>query len=331
MTRLLFAVFTIVQTLFSASALGHELRPAFLDVREITGDLYEVKWKVPALGDRRLGLYVAFPATCVVQGEKAGTFQDAAFFERWRARCPGGIKGKIVSISGLRNTLTDVLARVEYLGGSKQTVRLSPESPQFVASGTQTSLEVAGTYLRLGVEHILSGIDHLLFVMALLLLIRNPWMLVKTITAFTVAHSLTLAGSALGYMSLQQKPVEASIALSIAFVASELVKAQAGAQRSSEAYPWLVAFAFGLLHGFGFAGALKEIGLPQKDIPLALLSFNLGVEAGQLLFVAAVLIAFRAAKAVVAVPERSARMAAAYAIGILSTFWLITRLESLWA
>ncbi len=212
-----------------------------------------------------------------------------------------------------------------------QIVRLTPESPEFVASGAETRWEVSQTYLKLGIEHILSGLDHLLFVLALMLLISDRWTLMKTITAFTVAHSITLASSALGYWSLPQAPVEATIALSIAFVASELAKAQSGAPRTSEMYPWLVAFAFGLLHGFGFAGALNEIGLPQQDIPLALLSFNVGVEAGQLLFVAALLVAFRAVKALVLVPVRPARVAAAYMIGVMSTCWLLTRLEGLWA
>lgn len=330
MRYLVLAAFLLAQALFSATAIAHELRPAFLQLREISEGKYAVTWKVPALGDRRLALYVKMPATCTVEGEKLGTFQDAAFFERWTVRCPGGIKGQIIAIEGLRKSLTDALARVEYLGGATQAVRLTPETPHFLAWGAQTRWDVFRTYLIFGVEHILSGFDHLLFVLALILLLRNRWMLVKTITAFTVAHSITLAGSALGYLSLAQAPVEATIALSIAFVARELAATHSGAPRTTERYPWLVAFVFGLLHGFGFAGALKEIGLPQHDIPLALLSFNVGVEAGQLIFVAGFLVAFGALKAVITVPERSARIAAAYVIGAISTFWLLVRLESLW-
>ena len=180
----------------------------------------------------------------------------------------------------------------------------------------------------LGVDHILSGIDHLLFVLALMLLIHDRWTLIKTITAFTVAHSLTLAGAALGYFSLPQKPVEATIALSIAFVASELIKMKPGERRLSEAYPWVVAFSFGLLHGFGFAGALKEIGLPQIDVPLALLTFNLGVEVGQLLFVGAMLLTFKAISTLVTMPISWARVAAAYLIGTASTVWFMERLAS---
>ena len=180
----------------------------------------------------------------------------------------------------------------------------------------------------LGVEHILTGFDHLLFILALMLLIRSRWMLLKTITAFTLAHSITLGGAAQGYFSLPQKPVEAAIALSIAFVASELIKMKPGERRLSEAYPWLVAFTFGLLHGFGFAGALKEIGLPQADVPLALLTFNLGVEAGQLLFVGFVVLLAGAASLLVSRPVAGVRTLAAYLIGVSAMYWLIERLAA---
>ncbi len=328
MIRLAVALGGLIQVLLAVPANAHEMRPAYLDMRETAADEFAITWKVPALGDRRLGLYVRLPKDCIENAEPVRTIDGSAFFERWTATCQGGLKGKQISIDGLSSTLTDALARIAYRDGSTQVSRLTPDMPALVVVGSQSLLDVASTYFKLGVDHILSGFDHLLFVLALILLIRDRWMLVKTITAFTVAHSITLAGAALGYFSLPQKPVEAVIALSIAFVASELAKAQPGEQRTSENYPWVVAFAFGLLHGFGFAGALKEIGLPQTDVPLALLTFNLGVEAGQLLFVAGVLIAFRAAAALVDVPLRPARTAAAYIIGSISMVWLITRVSS---
>ena len=247
---------------------------------------------------------------------------------RWIAICQGGLRGKEISIDGLRATVTDALARIQYRDGSVEIARLTPESPAFTVKGAQPIWEVARTYFLLGVDHILSGFDHLLFVLALVLLIHDRWMLLKTITAFTVAHSITLAGATLGYFSLPQKPVEATIALSIAFVASELIKMKPGERRLSEAYPWVVAFTFGLLHGFGFAGALKEIGLPHSDVPLALFTFNVGVEAGQLLFVAAVLAGFRAITALVTVPLAPARLVAAYLIGTAAMIWLVARLDS---
>jgi hydrogenase/urease accessory protein HupE len=283
---------------------------------------------VPALGDMRLGLYLRLPESCKAKVEPVRSIEGNAYRERSIVFCEGGLRGKPIAIDGLRATLTDALARIEYRDGSVEVARLTPDAPGFVVAGAQSRWEVARTYFLLGVDHILSGLDHLLFVFALVLLIHDRWMLAKTITAFTLAHSITLAGATLGYFSLPQKPVEATIALSIAFVASELIKQRPGERRLSESYSWVVAFAFGLLHGFGFAGALKETGLPQTDVPLALLTFNLGVEAGQLLFVAAVLIAFRAVRAFVSARPVPARLTAAYLIGVVSMIWLIARLNT---
>jgi hydrogenase/urease accessory protein HupE len=262
------------------------------------------------------------------QGRAGRSIEDSAYTERWTAICNGGLKGQRIAIQGLQSTLTDVLVRMEYLDGDIEVVRLAPDAPAFVVTGAQASWDVARTYFLLGVDHILSGFDHLLFVFALVLLIRRLWMIAKMVTAFTVAHSITLAGASLGYFSLPQKPVEAAIALSIAFVASELVKQQPGQRRLSESYPWVVAFAFGLLHGFGFAGALKETGLPQTDVPLALLTFNLGVEAGQLLFVAVVLICLAVLRRLHTFSFSVARIVAAYAIGTMSMIWLVERLAT---
>jgi hydrogenase/urease accessory protein HupE len=305
---------------------AHELRPAYLELTETSPDRYAVLWRVPASGDRRLALYLHLPPSCTVLTEPAGRIADGSYFERWQAECPGGLKGETIAVDGLRSSLTDALARVAWSDGTMEVARLTPEQPTHTLRGSQTVLEVARAYLLLGVEHILGGIDHLLFVLALMLLIREPWMLVKTITAFTLAHSITLAGAALGWFSLPQAPVEAVIALSIAFVASELLRQRPGERRLSQAYPWVIAFVFGLLHGFGFAGALKEIGLPQGDVPLALLAFNFGVEAGQLLFVAAVVALWRSLTALTRAPPEPVRFVLAYAIGTAATVWLIERL-----
>lgn len=324
--RILLAI--LVQMIIGSSAMAHELRPAYLDMRETATNEFAVLWKVPALDDLRLGLYVRLPDVCKAKTETVRTIQDGAYFERWSVACPNGLKGQEIVIDGLRSTVTDALARIEYRDGTKQIARFTPEKPTLLVASGQSGLEVAETYFLLGVDHILTGFDHLLFVLALLLLIHDRWMLVKTVTAFTIAHSITLAGATLGYISLPQKPVEATIALSIAFVASELVKARSGERRLSEDYPWIVAFVFGLLHGFGFAGALKETGLPQTDISLALLTFNLGVEAGQLTFIAAALVVFRAASILVTVPIAPARLSAAYLIGTTSMVWLVARFSS---
>ena len=245
MIRLAFILACLLQAIVALPATAHELRPAYLDIRETAADDFAVVWKVPARGDLRLGLYVRLPDACKPKSEPVGSIEAGAFFERWSMICAGGLKGREIAIDGLRSTLTDALARIEYRDGTTQSRAPDTRAPQFIVSGVQSTFEVARTYFLLGVEHILSGIDHLLFVLALILLIRDRWMLVKTITAFTVAHSITLAGAALGYFSLPQPPVEATIALSIAFVARELARAQPGERRLSESYPWVLLSPLG--------------------------------------------------------------------------------------
>lgn len=309
-------------------AEAHELRPAYLDLRETAPGTFEAVWKVPARGDRRLSLYARLPQACAAAGEAYREIEGSAFFERWQVTCAGGLKGQQIAIEGLSATYTDALVRIAYLDGEIEVARLTPDAPAFAVKGSQTPLEVASSYFVLGVEHILAGIDHLLFVLALLLLIHDWRSLLKAVTAFTVAHSITLSGAALGLFSLPQAPVEAVIALSIVFVAREVVLAQRGQAGLSGRAPWAMAFAFGLLHGFGFAGALREIGLPEGDVPLALLSFNLGVEAGQLLFVAGALALMAAVRQAPSLRPGLVRLVLAYGIGAMAMAWLAERLAS---
>jgi hydrogenase/urease accessory protein HupE len=274
----------------------------------------------------RLALYVRLPNECFdaqpARTERTGN----AILERLVVRCPGGLAGHQVSIDGLAGTFTDVVVRVALADGAVQATRLTPDQPYFTVAATPTWMDTARTYFLLGVEHILLGVDHLLFVLALLLLVRNTWMLVKVITAFTVAHSITLAVAALGWAHIPQPPIEAVIALSIMFVAAETVRQKRNESDLANKAPWIIAFAFGLLHGFGFGGALKEIGLPQSDVPLALFTFNLGVEAGQLLFVFVVLglKALIDRTSIVEVPW--ARAVAGYGIGSLAAVWFVQRI-----
>jgi hydrogenase/urease accessory protein HupE len=202
----------------------------------------------------------------------------------------GGIINETVVIAGLESTVTDTLLRIELADGTMHTTVLRPDSPTFLVPEKPSKTKVAGSYLGLGIEHILGGFDHLLFVLGLLLIVRSTRLLIKTITAFTLAHSVTLAMATLGFVHVPQAPVESVIALSIIFLATELSKQHRGETGLTTRAPWLVALTFGLLHGFGFAGALTEVGLPQSDIPLALLFFNVGVEVGQLMFVSGVLV-----------------------------------------
>lgn len=315
----------VLLCLLSAPAFAHELRPAFLELKETEPDVFAVMWKVPARGDMRLSLHARLPDECVADGKPEKRIGDGAYVERWRVHCAGGLKGRVIGVEGLAATLTDSLVHITHAGGITETARLTGADAAFTVAGPQAAWQTAATYFRLGVEHILAGFDHLLFVLALMLLIRDGAALVKTVTAFTLAHSLTLSGAGLGWFSLPQKPVEAVIALSIAFVARELIARDAGRQGLAQAAPWVVAFIFGLLHGLGFAGALAEIGLPQADVPLALLAFNLGVEAGQLAFIGAVAVAYLALKRLAGGGLVWMRQGVAYGIGGMAVFWLLER------
>ena len=311
-------------------SLAHEVRPAYLELIQTTTESYEVLWKVPGRGDNlRLGLYVEMPAGCTSVTEPRATIANSAFTERWSIRCPGGLTGGTIHIAGLSATMTDVLVRVESLDGTTQITRLTPAAPSFVVEASPGVVAIATTYLVLGIEHILGGVDHLLFVLALLLIVGQRWaLLLKTVTAFTVAHSITLALATLGFVHMPSAPVEAIIALSIVFAASEILHARAGRSGLTARAPWVVAFAFGLLHGFGFAGALTEVGLPQKSIPVALLLFNVGVEIGQLLFVGFVVaLTGLVARWKWSIPNWTQPIPP-YAIGSIAMFWVIQRVSA---
>jgi hydrogenase/urease accessory protein HupE len=325
---------------FGHNAFAHEVRPAYLEIRQTGPEFYDVLWKVPALGDdARLAIYIALPEGTHDVAAPRSMFNGGAFFERRSIRRDGGLNGHSIAIEGLSATATDVLVRIESLDGATQTERLSPTKTSFVVQAAPKSWEVAATYLRLGIEHILLGYDHLLFVLALVILVRTWRRVALTVTAFTVAHSITLAAATLGFVDVPGPPVEAAIALSIVLVAVEIVHARRGLPSLTARWPWLVAFCFGLLHGFGFAGALAEVGLPHHAIPVALLFFNLGVEVGQLSFVAAVLTLTWVLRATALrfkpdIVERSIYrfdVTAAYAIGAVAAYWLIGRAAALFA
>ena len=307
-------------------------RPAYLELRETGADSYDVLWKVPAMGeDRRLSVYVRFPAGTETLGDPTVAVIDGAWVERYAVRREGGLVGETISIDGNAVGVTDVIARVERLDGSSQVERLALQSPEFQVNEPAGKGEIAWSYLVLGVEHILGGIDHLLFVLALLLVVSGSWRIVATITAFTVAHSITLVAATLGLVNMPGPPVEAIIALSIVFVSAEVIHGRNGKPGITARAPWVVAFSFGLLHGLGFAGALAEVGLPQTAIPVALLMFNVGVEIGQLLFVGAVLLVVAVVRRLSVSNYDWVTGAAAYAIGSVAAFWTIERTLSFWS
>lgn len=311
-----------------SGAYGHEVRPGFLELRETEGNMFLMLWKVPALGAFRLGIEPRLPEFCQFVGEPTSMQTGGAFVERGRIRCEHDVRGEKIAIRGLDATMTDVLVRFETIDGMVQNVLLTPSAPAFVVASAPNRLVVFATYLRLGVEHILTGTDHLLFVLCLLMLVRSVGKLLATVTAFTLAHSITLGAATLGFINVPSPPVEATIALSIVFLASELLRDEAGRSDVTRYYPWLVAFSFGLLHGLGFAGALAEIGLPHGEIPLALFAFNVGVEIGQLTFIGATLTIIRVARMFVPYVPASMQRVAGYAIGSIASFWVFERLAA---
>ena len=326
--RLLLASVVLLFGMVSLSS-AHELQPGYLESRLIDKHEYSVIWKVPANRGRPMAIAARLPENCTPQMPEQPIWDGAAYVSRWRANCPGGMEGGIIQIDGLANTSTDVLVRFDYADGVNEARRLTPGNPSFTVPTQPNPFEVARAYLLLGVEHILSGFDHLLFVLALLLLVKGSRRILLTVTAFTVAHSLTLAVATLGLIHVGGPPVEATIALSIMFIAAEIIQSRHGKPGLTERYPWVVAFTFGLLHGFGFAGALTELGLPQRSIPVALLLFNVGVEIGQLLFIAATFAVAALARQFASrinVPRPEWAWAVPpYAIGSVAAFWVIQR------
>ncbi|MEQ8860003.1 MAG: HupE/UreJ family protein [Pseudomonadales bacterium] len=314
------ALLVALLTTAAASVTAHEVRPAYLEITETAPEVFSVVWKQPVLADRRLAIEVALPRDCERGREELPEHTGAALIERWQTEC--NLRSGILRIDGLAATLTDALVRISYLDGDVRSQILRPATPGLDLGAANPAI---GGYFVLGVEHLVFGIDHILFVIGLVLFIRTPLTLLKTVTAFTVAHSITLALSVLDLVRVPQGPVEAVIALSILFLARELTVSPERRSRLTQAAPWIMAFAFGLLHGFGFAGALADIGLPREQLALSLLLFNLGIEAGQLAVIAVLLAgewaARRAAAGFVPLAERGFTVA----MGCVAGFWTIDR------
>jgi hydrogenase/urease accessory protein HupE len=325
------ALAALLSALAAGSASAHEVRPAYLEIRELSPEDYAILWKVPARGEERLGLDLRLPLACASGAPASTRFAGGGYVELSRVHCAGGLAGRAVAIDGLAATVTDVLVRVERADGSAQITRLAPDAAAFVVESAPRAFEVVGTYLRLGVEHILTGFDHLAFVLGLLLLVDGFGRLLTTVSAFTLAHSMTLTFATLGVVHVPPPPVEAVIALSIVFVAREIVLREQSRPSLARERPWLVAFMFGLLHGLGFAGGLADAGLPAGHIPLALLWFSVGVEIGHFSFIAGVLALARLARVIAGEPAAFARVLPAYAIGAVASFWLIRRTASLFS
>lgn len=307
-------------------AEAHESRPAYLEIKETASGRYELLWRTPLLAGMRLPVMLQLPEEVVnVTEPKLRELPDSLIERRLIQVDGAGLPGKRIDFSGLQATITDVLVRIEFAGGKTFTALVKPMQPWVKVEGPRSFWRVGWEYLRLGVDHILSGIDHLLFVLGLLLIVNRGMMLVKTITSFTIAHSITLAIATLGYASAPPLPLNAAIALSILFLGPEIVRVWRGQTSLTIRHPWVVAFAFGLLHGFGFASGLNTMGLPNNEIAASLLFFNLGVEAGQLFFVTLILSIGRSLRTLDFRWPRWAELVPGYVVGSLGAFWTIQR------
>jgi hydrogenase/urease accessory protein HupE len=331
MKRARLLLVALLAWLCSPNGVAHEVRPAYLEITENAQHTFDVLWKQPSNGTLVLKLTPRV-SNGLLDAEPAGeSFANSFVVRRWEnlPYTRDSFDGATLHIEGLEFTITDALVIITFASGQQIQEILRPGTPSMQVHLTGTGKMPVAAYLRLGIEHILTGFDHLSFVLGLLLLVRSRVTLVKTITAFTIAHSITLVAAASGFVHVSAPVIESLVALSIVFVAVELARYYRGYEGLTVRYPWLISFTFGLLHGFAFAGSLAEIGLPPHNIPVALLLFNLGVEIGQLMFVAAV---FSFIGLLQLVPKRLpvwTRWVAPYAIGTLASYWMFERIHIL--
>ena len=322
------ALFLLI--LRNSAAIAHEARPCYLEVTETSRGQYAVLWRTPVLAGMHLPVKLQLPDD--VRDLKDPTVEELtdSFIERrWITSGVNGLAGQRIAFPGLQVTITDVLVRIKLLDDRSWSVIVHPSQPYIEIAAPQNHLAVMAGYIVHGIRHISLGADHLLFLLGLLLIVRERWMLVKTVTAFTIAHSVTLALATLGLASLPVAPLNAAIALSILFLGPEIVRMWRGESSFTIRHPWVVAFAFGLLHGFGFASALTSAGLPRAELALALLGFNVGVEIGQLGFVVLVLLLDRAFRILEIHWPRWAAALPGYTVGSLGAFWTIDRVALL--
>ncbi len=320
--------FLLVSMAWVMPAPADEFRPALLEITETQPGWYSATWKVPMQGSQPVAITPVLPGSLERMGPAATRIIQGSAVEELAFRAENGsLVGETITIDGLARTPIDVIVQIILADGSQHSSILRPSSTSFMIPDRASKSAVAFSYWKIGTIHILEGFDHLLFVLALLLLVPNHWMLFKTITAFTVAHSISLGLATLGVINMQPGPTEAVIALSILFLAVEIIHKHQGRRCITELYPWAVAFAFGLFHGLGFAGALAEVGLPQQDIPLALMLFNVGVETGQILFVGTVLLLMAILTRLPIDWPRGSWRLAPYGIGSIAAFWTIQRID----
>ena len=326
MQRTIFAFLLLISALFAGQAIAHESQPGLLELKQLGPARYEVIWRAPIYYGKPHPASLALPGNWkAVSQPTVRQLPDSALHRQVVDVDGGTINGSVIRFPGLEATITDVFVRVTRLDGSEASLVVRPTQPVAVLRGERSWVESSSEYIMLGFNHILMGIDHLLFVLGLLIIVKSRRMLIKTITAFTVAHSITLAIATLGYANVPAPPLNAAIALSILFLGPEIARVWRGETSFTIRHPWVVAFGFGLLHGFGFASGLSTVGMPKAEIPLALLMFNIGVEIGQLLFVLLMLLIYRALKILAFHWPHWVEFLPGYVIGSLGAFWTFQR------
>jgi hydrogenase/urease accessory protein HupE len=324
-----YCIVAVLTSMLEQNAYAHEIRPAYLEINQQSADRYQVLWKIPLLGNKAPKIDPIFPKGFSLE-QISDQFLPDSYIRQYQGTYQENLNGQKITIQGLDLTLVDVLVQINLMDETSYTLLLQPDDPSVIIPKEPSKWEVIKLYIILGIEHILIGIDHLLFVLGLLLLVSGFKALVQTITAFTVAHSLTLGAATFNLIHVPQAPVEAVIALSIVFLAREYLMIKKGAKSLTAQYPWVVAFSFGLLHGFGFAGALSEIGFPQKDVPLALLTFNIGVELGQLIFIGIIFLLWIGVQKTRLPIAKWFWKVVPYCMGTMAAFWLIERVVAFW-
>jgi hydrogenase/urease accessory protein HupE len=308
-----------------AAVHAHEIRPVSMEITEIAEHRYKVRWKVPAVEGRFLAVRPRFASNCTGWQQVVPRPEGDSAVARFELRCTQGLEGTRLVLENLNRTMIDGVVTVEWLSGETSVTHVKPTDPHMIVPQRTGASQVIADFIVIGIEHILFGPDHLLFVLALLLLVDSWRRLLVTATAFTVAHSLTLSLAALRVISVPVPPVEALIALSIVYLAFELVRKARGEDRGQQR-PWLLVFSFGLLHGLGFASALSEVGLPMHEVPAALFAFNLGVELGQVAFILVVFGLREFLRRSSPRLEHAAYWSLTYLIGGLASFWVIDRI-----
>ncbi|MEP1446913.1 MAG: HupE/UreJ family protein [Paraglaciecola sp.] len=311
--------------IIATMANAHEIRPSYLSLHETRSNQFNVLWKRPITEDVVPDIAPLFSDNCQLTFEPIFQTVSSTILQRGELVCDvNGFEQGRITIRGLSTTLIDVLVRIERLNGDIVQTIIKRDKP-YLTIATVKDVSISD-YITLGFEHILSGIDHLLFVLALILIVYGMMPLLKTITAFTLAHSITLALATLGVVNVPSKPVEACIALSIVLMAIHALDLRKGNRTLLSDKPWLMAFSFGLLHGLGFAGALSYVGLPENDIPLALLLFNIGIELGQIAFVLLVFVLMWTGKQLIKNHLQPWFTITAYSIGGIGMYFFISNL-----